>query len=49
MIGALVTQLTVFDGRNALTRVVFFVLPAVVAVIRRRRTAQLVDLARHRG
>ncbi|QIP87026.1 DoxX family protein [Streptomyces sp. Tu 2975] len=48
MIGAFVTQLTVFDGENALTPVVFFVLLAVVAVVRRRHNAELVAFVRDR-
>ncbi|MER5884370.1 DoxX family protein [Streptomyces sp. NPDC001941] len=46
--GALITQLTVFDGENALTPVVFAVLLAVVARVRRDRTAQLFALLRGR-
>lgn len=49
MIGAFVTQLTVFDGQNAFTPVIFFALLAVVAVVRRRHTSQLVALVRDRG
>jgi hypothetical protein len=49
MIGAFVTQLTVFDGRNAVTPVVFFVLFAVVAVVRRRHNADLLALVRRRA
>jgi len=47
MIGAFVTQLTVFDGQNALTPAVLFVLLAVVARVRRRHTTQLVAQVRH--
>ncbi|MEV7415638.1 DoxX family protein [Streptomyces sp. NPDC089919] len=46
--GALITQLTVFDGQNALTPVVFAVLLAVVARVRRDRTARLFALVRER-
>ncbi|MFF8846905.1 DoxX family protein [Streptomyces sp. NPDC015127] len=42
MIGAFVTQITVFDGEYAITPVIFFVLLAVVACVRRDRTARLV-------
>lgn len=49
MIGAFVTQLTVFDGQNALTPVIFFVLLAVVARVRRQHTAQFVARVRSRG
>jgi hypothetical protein len=49
MIGAFVTQLTVFDGQNALTPVIFFVLLAVVARVRRHHTAQLVARVRNPG
>ncbi|GGT35572.1 membrane protein [Streptomyces kurssanovii] len=48
MIGAFVTQLTVFDGENALTPVIFFVLLAVVAVVRRRHNPELVAFVRDR-
>jgi uncharacterized membrane protein YphA (DoxX/SURF4 family) len=48
MIGAFVTQLTAFDGENALTPVIFFVLLAVVAVVRRRHNAELVASVRDR-
>lgn len=48
MIGAFVTQLTVFDGQDALTPVIFFVLLAVVARVRRRHTAQFVARVRSR-
>jgi uncharacterized membrane protein YphA (DoxX/SURF4 family) len=46
MIGAFVTQLTFFDGKNALTPVIFFALLAVVAVVRRRHNAELVAFVR---
>ncbi|MGN9792868.1 DoxX family protein [Streptomyces sp. OZ13] len=48
MIGAFVTQVTVFDGENALTPVIFFALLAVVAVVRRRHNAELVAFVRDR-
>ncbi|WP_329032666.1 DoxX family protein [Streptomyces sp. NBC_01725] len=48
MIGAFITQLTVFDGENALTPVIFLALLAVVAWVRRRRTAEFVALVRRR-
>lgn len=46
MAGAFVTQLTVFDGENALTPVVLAALLAVIAVVRRSRTAELLATAR---
>jgi uncharacterized membrane protein YphA (DoxX/SURF4 family) len=49
MTGAFVTQLTVFNGQNALTPVIFFVLLAVVARVRRQHTAQFVARVRSRG
>ncbi|UYQ61526.1 DoxX family protein [Streptomyces peucetius] len=49
MIGAFATQLTVFDGQNALTPVIFFALLTVVAVVRRHHTSQLVALVRNHG
>ncbi|MFE3253612.1 DoxX family protein [Streptomyces sp. NPDC059209] len=48
MIGAFITQLTVFDGENALTPVIFLALFAVVAWVRRQRTAECVALVRGR-
>lgn len=48
MIGAFVTQMTVFDGENAATPVIFLVLFAVVAWVRRQKTAELVALVRRR-
>lgn len=48
MIGAFITQLTVFDGENALTPVIFLALFAVVAWVRRQRTAEFVALVRSR-
>ncbi|MFI2369537.1 DoxX family protein [Streptomyces sp. NPDC018833] len=44
MIGAFVTQITVFDGEYAITPVIFFVLLAIVARVRRGRTASLVAM-----
>ncbi|MFJ8076025.1 DoxX family protein [Streptomyces sp. NPDC096176] len=49
MVGAFVTQLTAFDGRNALTPVIFFAVLAVVAVVRRRHNAELVARLRRRA
>ncbi|WP_328401911.1 DoxX family protein [Streptomyces sp. NBC_00390] len=49
MIGAFLTQVVVFDGQYAVTPVVFFVLLAVVARVRRRRTAELFALVRGRA
>ncbi|MEU0396150.1 DoxX family protein [Streptomyces sp. NPDC006208] len=46
MVGAFLTQVVVFDGQYAVTPVVFFVLLAVVARVRRRRTAELFALVR---
>ena len=48
MIGAFVTQMTVFDGKNALTPVIFFVLFAVVAWVRRQKNAELLALVSRR-
>ncbi|MFE3590136.1 DoxX family protein [Streptomyces niveus] len=48
MIGAFITQMTVFDGENALTPVIFLVLFAVVARVRWHRTVELVTLVRRR-
>ncbi|MEU0371775.1 DoxX family protein [Streptomyces sp. NPDC006283] len=48
MIGAFVTQLTAFDGQNALTPVIFLALLAVVAVVRRRHNAELIARLRRR-
>ncbi|MEU6948197.1 DoxX family protein [Streptomyces sp. NPDC046316] len=44
MIGACITQLTVFDGQYALTPVLFAVPLAVIAWTRRDRTAELLAL-----
>ncbi|MFD4137940.1 DoxX family protein [Streptomyces sp. NPDC058572] len=49
MVGAFLTQVVVFDGQYAVTPVVFFVLLAVVARVRRRRTAELFALVRGRA
>jgi uncharacterized membrane protein len=49
MIGVVVTQLTVFDGKNLLTPVILSVPLAVIAVVRRPHTAELIELARRRG
>ncbi|MGW7464737.1 hypothetical protein ACWGJT_08525 [Streptomyces xantholiticus] len=46
-IGACVTRLAAFDGQNALPPVFFFVLPALVAMVRRRHS-RLVTLVRNR-
>lgn len=48
MIGAFVTQLTAFDGQNALTPVVLIVPLAAIAWVRRNHTAELVALVRGR-
>lgn len=48
MIGAFITQLTVFDGENALTPVILLVLFAVIAWVRRQKTVELVALVRRR-
>ncbi|MGW0700427.1 DoxX family protein [Streptomyces sp. NPDC002867] len=48
MIGAFVTQITVFDGQYAITPVIFFVLLAIVARVRRDRTARLVAIVLRR-
>lgn len=48
MIGAFITQMTVFDGENALTPVIFLVLFAVVARVRWHKTVELVALVRRR-
>ncbi|MFF3321737.1 DoxX family protein [Streptomyces sp. NPDC002889] len=46
MIGAFITQVTVFDKQYALTPAVFFVLLALVARVRRNHTAQLIARVR---
>lgn len=48
MIGAFITQMTVFDGENALTPMIFLALFAVIARVRRQQTAALVALVRRR-
>ncbi len=48
MIGAFVTQLTVFDGQYAITPVILFLLFAGIAWVRRNHTADLVALVRKR-
>ncbi|MFG2644314.1 DoxX family protein [Streptomyces sp. NPDC048370] len=48
MIGAVVTQLTVFDGQYALTPVLFAVPLAVIAWTRRHHNAELVARLRRR-
>ncbi|MER7953321.1 DoxX family protein [Streptomyces sp. NPDC096030] len=48
MTGAFVTQLTVFDGQNALTPVLFAVPLAVIAWTRRDRTTELLAWIRRR-
>ncbi|MER7818486.1 DoxX family protein [Streptomyces sp. NPDC096153] len=48
MAGALVTQVTVFDGQYALTPVLVALPLAVVARVRRHRNAELVALLRRR-
>lgn len=49
MIGALITQLTVFDGQNALMPVVLIVPLAAIAWIRRSHTGELVARVRGRA
>ncbi|MFF9911083.1 DoxX family protein [Streptomyces sp. NPDC013457] len=49
MIGAFVTQLTVFDGQNALTPVLFAVPLAVIAWTRRDRSTELLARIRRRA
>ncbi|MCT4355109.1 DoxX family protein [Streptomyces sp. Je 1-79] len=48
MIGAFVTQLTVFDGQYALTPVLFAVPLVVIAWVRRHHTQELLALIRRR-
>jgi len=48
MTGAFITQVTVFDGENAFTPVILFVLFAAIARVRRHHTAELVALVRKR-
>ncbi|MGW0820524.1 DoxX family protein [Streptomyces sp. NPDC002845] len=49
MVGAFVTQLTVFDGENAATPLILLVPLAVIAWARRHHTAELVRLVRRRA
>jgi len=46
MVGAFITQLAVFDGENAATPVMVFVLLAVIAWVRRGSAAALVGMLR---
>jgi hypothetical protein len=48
MIGAFITQVTVFDGEYAITPVIFFVIFGGIAWVRRNHTAELVALVRKR-
>lgn len=48
MIGAFITQMTVFDGEYAITPVIFFVIFGGIAWVRRDHTAELVALVRKR-
>lgn len=48
MIGAFITQLTVFDGKNAATPLILLVPLALIAWARRRETAELLRLLRIR-
>jgi hypothetical protein len=48
MIGAFVTQLTVFDGRYALTPVILFVVFGGIAWLRRHHTAELAAIVSRR-
>ncbi|MET7619597.1 DoxX family protein [Streptomyces sp. NPDC005408] len=48
MIGAFITQVTVFDGQYAITPVILFVIFAGIAWVRRNHTAELVALVRKR-
>ncbi|MGW7362818.1 DoxX family protein [Streptomyces sp. NPDC054841] len=49
MIGAFVTQLTVFDGQYAITPVLVAVPLVVIAWVRRQHNAELVALVRRRA
>ncbi|MEV6649646.1 DoxX family protein [Streptomyces sp. NPDC051219] len=49
MIGAFVTQVTVFDGQYAITPLILIVPLALVAWTRRRHNAELVALLRRRA
>ncbi|MET8979886.1 DoxX family protein [Streptomyces sp. NPDC004539] len=46
MVGAFITQLTVFDGENAVTPVIVFVLLAVIAWVRRGSVVGLAGMSR---
>ena len=48
MIGAFVTQLTVFDGENALTPLILAVPLVAIALTRRRHNGELLALVRRR-
>ena len=48
MIGAFITQMTVFDGQYAITPVILFVIFGGIAWVRRNHTAELVALVRKR-
>ncbi|MEU3922757.1 DoxX family protein [Streptomyces sp. NPDC029004] len=48
MIGAFITQVTVFDGQYAITPVILFVIFGGIAWVRRNHTAELVALVRKR-
>jgi uncharacterized membrane protein YphA (DoxX/SURF4 family) len=48
MIGAFITQITVFDGQYAITPVILFAVFGVIAWVRRNHTAELVALVRRR-
>ncbi|HZX38382.1 MAG TPA: DoxX family protein [Streptomyces sp.] len=48
MIGAFITQVTVFDGQYAITPVILFVVFGGIAWVRRNHTAELVALVRKR-
>lgn len=48
MIGAFITQVTVFDGQYAITPVILFLLFGGIAWVRRDHTAELVALVRKR-
>jgi hypothetical protein len=48
MIGAFITQVTVFDGQYAIAPVILFVVFGGIAWVRRNHTAELVALVRKR-
>lgn len=48
MIGAFITQMTVFDGQYAITPLILFVVFGGIAWVRRNHTADLVALVRKR-